>query len=205
MDCALFLRAHAHVNVRHHAPCCCAACGGSVVKVGHLTASHFVSTGVPWVSLLGPTSVPSDAQAGWHRGQSAKPLCGFCCGLVLSGDCGSPLSLTAECEVTQGNLGGYSNQKPQIIFFLSQCVHRQTAQNTWRPRQHVFVFLSSSLSFSLFPSFFSFQLCFDPRMRNSCCVMSIRLTGKLQVHSRTSTTQVLRKKAKNRSASNSSG
>ena len=28
----------------------------------------------PWVSLPGATSVPSDDQAGWHRGQSANPL-----------------------------------------------------------------------------------------------------------------------------------
>ena len=33
-----------------------------------------VGTGVPWVSLTGPTSVPSYAQTGWHRGQSANPL-----------------------------------------------------------------------------------------------------------------------------------
>ena len=48
-----------------------------VVRLGHPRRLHFVGTGVPWVSLPGPTSVPSDAQAGWHRGQSANPLCGW--------------------------------------------------------------------------------------------------------------------------------
>ena len=38
--------------------------------------SHCVGTGVPWMSLPGPTSVPSDAQAGWHR-----LLC-LCCVVV---------------------------------------------------------------------------------------------------------------------------
>ena len=28
---------------------------------------------VLWVSLPGPTGVPSDAQAGWHRGQKRQP------------------------------------------------------------------------------------------------------------------------------------
>ena len=42
--------------------------------MGHPRPLHYVGTGVPWVSLLGPTSVPSDAQAGWHREQSANPV-----------------------------------------------------------------------------------------------------------------------------------
>ena len=29
---------------------------------------------VPWVSLPGPTGVPTDTQAGWYQGQSANPL-----------------------------------------------------------------------------------------------------------------------------------
>ena len=33
-----------------------------------------VGTGVPWVSMPGPTSVPSDSQAGWHREQSANTV-----------------------------------------------------------------------------------------------------------------------------------
>ena len=32
-----------------------------------------------WVSLLEPTGVPSDAQAGWHRGQNANPYLLHCC------------------------------------------------------------------------------------------------------------------------------
>ena len=47
------------------------------LRLGHPRPLHFGGTGVPWVSLPGPTSVPSDAQAGWHRGQSANPLCGW--------------------------------------------------------------------------------------------------------------------------------
>ena len=38
------------------------------------TASPLLGTGVQWVSLPGPTSVPSDTQARWYRGQSANPL-----------------------------------------------------------------------------------------------------------------------------------
>ena len=34
---------------------------------------------VPWVSLPGPTGVPTDTQAGWHRGQSANPYLLHCC------------------------------------------------------------------------------------------------------------------------------
>ena len=42
--------------------------------LGPPTASLRRGTGVPWVSLPGPTSVPSDAQAGGHREQSANPV-----------------------------------------------------------------------------------------------------------------------------------
>ena len=42
--------------------------------MGHPRPPHNVDTGVPWVSLPGPTSVPSDAQAGWLREQSANPV-----------------------------------------------------------------------------------------------------------------------------------
>ena len=45
---------------------------------------HCAGTGVPWVSLPGTTSVPADAQAGWHRRQSANSvlcLC-LCCVVV---------------------------------------------------------------------------------------------------------------------------
>ena len=54
------------------------------VRSSHPRPSHCVGTGVPWVSLPGPTSVPSGAQAGWHRGQSANTvlcLC-LCCVVV---------------------------------------------------------------------------------------------------------------------------
>ena len=42
--------------------------------VGHPQPLHYVGTDVPWVSLPGLTSVPSDAQARWHREQSANPV-----------------------------------------------------------------------------------------------------------------------------------
>ena len=45
-----------------------------LVKKCHPRLPHCVGTGVPWVSLPGHTSVPSDAQAEWHRGQSANPF-----------------------------------------------------------------------------------------------------------------------------------
>ena len=38
-------------------------------------AFHCVGTGVPWVSLPGPTSVPSYVQARWHREHSANFEC----------------------------------------------------------------------------------------------------------------------------------
>ena len=40
--------------------------------LSHPRPSHCVGTSVPWVSLQGPTSVPFDAQAGWHREQKAN-------------------------------------------------------------------------------------------------------------------------------------
>ena len=58
------------------------ACSGalcSCVRPSHPRPSHAVGTGVPWVSMPGPTSVPSDAQAGWHRGQSANSVLCSCC------------------------------------------------------------------------------------------------------------------------------
>ena len=57
------------------------ACSGtmcSCVRSSHLRPSHRVGTGVPWVSMPGPTSVPSDARAGWHRGQSANSVLCLC-------------------------------------------------------------------------------------------------------------------------------
>ena len=45
---------------------------------GPPTASRCSGPSVPWVSLPGPTGVPSNAQAGWHREQSANPLW-LCC------------------------------------------------------------------------------------------------------------------------------
>ena len=45
------------------------------VGVGHPRPHRLPGPSVPWVSLPGPTGVPSDAQAGWHREQSANP-CG---------------------------------------------------------------------------------------------------------------------------------
>ena len=48
-----------------------------VVRLGDPRPLHFVGTDVPRVSLPGPTSVHSDTQARWHRGQSVNPLCGW--------------------------------------------------------------------------------------------------------------------------------
>ena len=48
------------------------------VGVGHPRLPRCSGPSVPWVSLPGPTVVPSDAQAGWHREQSANPLW-LCC------------------------------------------------------------------------------------------------------------------------------
>ena len=44
------------------------------IVVGHPRPSHCMGTGVPWVSLPRPTSVPSDAQAGRRREQSANSV-----------------------------------------------------------------------------------------------------------------------------------
>ena len=46
--------------------------GGCGRALSHPWPSHCVGTGVPCVSLPGPTSVVFDAQAGWHRGQKAN-------------------------------------------------------------------------------------------------------------------------------------
>ena len=43
--------------------------------VGHPNGLPVVrGPSVPWVSLLGPTGVPSDAQAGWASGAERQPL-----------------------------------------------------------------------------------------------------------------------------------
>ena len=44
------------------------------VGVGHPRPHRLPGPSVPWVSLPGPTGVPSDAHKGWHREQSANPL-----------------------------------------------------------------------------------------------------------------------------------
>ena len=54
----------------------------SCVRSSHPRPSHCVGAGVPWVSMPGPTSVPSVAQAGWHRGQSANSVLCLCCVVV---------------------------------------------------------------------------------------------------------------------------
>ena len=42
--------------------------------LGHPRPSRWSGPSVPWVSLTGPTGVPTDTQAGWYQGQSANPL-----------------------------------------------------------------------------------------------------------------------------------
>ena len=44
------------------------------VGVGHPRPLRLRGPNVPWVSLPGPTGVPSDAKARWHREQSANLL-----------------------------------------------------------------------------------------------------------------------------------
>ena len=90
IDCTLcgscpFLRAYAHVNVRHHAPCCLTACGGIVVTAGH-PRPPLSGPSVPWVSVLGPNGVTT--HPGRMMGhQSANPLCGWCCAVMASWGC----------------------------------------------------------------------------------------------------------------------
>ena len=68
-------------KLKKSSPCICSVCPSRALCVtwasltvrathGHPTCG---CTGVQWVSLLGPTSVSSYAQAGWYRGQSANP------------------------------------------------------------------------------------------------------------------------------------
>ena len=57
------------------------------VVVGHPWPPFLPGPSVPWVSLPGPTGVPSDAQAGWHREQSANP-CGCAVLVVVVTCCG---------------------------------------------------------------------------------------------------------------------
>ena len=48
--------------------CCVELC------TGHPRPSRRSGPSVPWVSLPGPTGVPTDTQAEWNQGQSANPL-----------------------------------------------------------------------------------------------------------------------------------
>ena len=66
-----------------------------MVRLGHPRPPHFVGTGVPWVSLPGPTSVPFDAQAGWHRGQSANP-CVVGCECLVKSSCVEVVDLCVD-------------------------------------------------------------------------------------------------------------
>ena len=66
------------------------ACGTSplwAVVVGHPRPLRLPGPSVPWVSLPGPTGVHPDAQAGWHREQSANP-CGCAVLVVVDMCCG---------------------------------------------------------------------------------------------------------------------
>ena len=60
------------------APLPCLSCICCLIQTGHPQPSCHSSTNVLWVSLPGPTGVPSDAQAGWRRGQSANPYLLHC-------------------------------------------------------------------------------------------------------------------------------
>ena len=53
--------------------------------IGPPTASPLLGTGVPSVSLRGPTSMPADTQAGWYRGQSANPCAAADCAASCTG------------------------------------------------------------------------------------------------------------------------
>ena len=76
---------------------------------------------VPWVSLPGPTGVPSDAQAGWHQEQSANPL--WLCFAAVVGMCGAHRAYTRYSGTTTINF-------PMITNTASQ---QHINCNGWRP------------------------------------------------------------------------
>ena len=57
----------------------CLPCICCLIQTGHPQPSCYSGPSVLWVSLPGPTGVPSDAQAGWHRGQRDNPCLLHCC------------------------------------------------------------------------------------------------------------------------------
>ena len=64
---------------RQPAPLPCLPCVCCLIQTGHPQPSCYSGPSVLWVSLPGPTGVPSDAQAEWHRGQSVNPYLLRCC------------------------------------------------------------------------------------------------------------------------------
>ena len=67
-------RSTARGRVRSCLPCICC-----LIQTGHPQPSCYSGPSVLWRSLPGPTGAPSDAQGGWHRGQSANPYLLHCC------------------------------------------------------------------------------------------------------------------------------
>ena len=65
------------------APLPCLPCICCLIQPGHPQPSCHSGPSELWVSLPGPTGVPSDAQAGWHKGQNANPYLLHCCAAAL--------------------------------------------------------------------------------------------------------------------------
>ena len=51
----------------------------SPIQSSFLDQSYYLGSSVLWVYLVKPTGVPSDAEAGWHRGHNANPNLLHCC------------------------------------------------------------------------------------------------------------------------------
>ena len=68
---------------------------------GQHTAFLRGSTGVPWVSLLGPTSVPSDAHARWRRERSANPVCAVGASPVVLSSFANVLVILVFCDMLE--------------------------------------------------------------------------------------------------------
>ena len=97
--------------------CVCDLCRVSVlVRLSHLRL--VISTGVPWVSCRDPPCAP-DAQAVWHRSQSANSCCAELCCVVVSGGASS----TSSCGLS----------RPYVLFcvFSHPSSTRDTSHHSW--------------------------------------------------------------------------
>ena len=85
-------------------------------------APCFSDPSVLGVSLLGPPGMPSDAQPGWHRGQSANPYLLHCC--------------TAEPVLTRAtNFVQKSTKSQETIFFKKDVILKNPLKEKFKKKK----------------------------------------------------------------------